>query len=116
MTPSSVPTIAFEGVEKLYGEKKALSGVTLAIESGQFMVLLGPSGSGKSTMLRCLGGLEKINGGKIRFASSVVSARNVHLSPDRRNPALVFQDFALRPHMTIFENVAFALGRAVRQG
>lgn len=111
MTPSSVPTIAFDGVEKLYGEKTVLSGVTLAIEPGQFMVLLGPSGSGKSTMLRCLGGLEKINGGEIRFAGSVVSARNVHLSPDRRNLAMVFQDFALWPHMTIFENVAFALGR-----
>lgn len=111
MTSSLVPAVTLNGVEKLYGEKQVLTGVNLAIDPGQFTVLLGPSGSGKSTMLRCLGGLEKIDGGDIRFDDVVVSARETHVSPDRRNLAMVFQDFALWPHLTIFDNVAFSLAR-----
>ncbi len=104
--------VVFEGVEKYYGEQRALKSINLSIEPGQFVVLLGPSGSGKSTMLRCLGGLEKIDGGEIRFGSTVVSSPRVHLPPDRRNLAMVFQDFALWPHMTVSENVGFALERS----
>ncbi len=104
--------VAFDGVEKYYAEQRALKSIHLSIEPGQFVVLLGPSGSGKSTMLRCLGGLEKIDGGEIRFGSTVVSSPRIHLPPDRRNLAMVFQDFALWPHMTVSENVGFALERS----
>ncbi len=104
--------VTFDGVEKYYAEQKALKSIHLSIEPGQFVVLLGPSGSGKSTMLRCLGGLEKIDAGEIRFGNTVVSSPRVHLPPDRRNLAMVFQDFALWPHMTVAENVGFALERS----
>ncbi len=104
--------VVFEGAEKYYAEQRALKSIHLSIEPGQFVVLLGPSGSGKSTMLRCLGGLEKIDGGEIRFGSTVVSSPRIHLPPDRRNLAMVFQDFALWPHMTVSENVGFALERS----
>lgn len=104
--------VTFDGVEKYYAEQKALKSIHLSIEPGQFVVLLGPSGSGKSTMLRCLGGLEKIDAGEIRFGNAVVSSPRVHLPPDRRNLAMVFQDFALWPHMTVAENVGFALERS----
>lgn len=108
---AAAPRVTFDGVTKAYGEHTALSDIDLSIEPGQFMVLLGPSGSGKSTMLRCLGGLERIDGGEIRFERTVVSGTKVHLAPDRRNLAMVFQDFALWPHMTVLDNVAFASGR-----
>ncbi len=102
------PRITFEKVEKFYGSNHVLADINFEVEPGQFTVLLGPSGSGKSTMLRCLGGLEKIDSGEIRFDDKVISSKKTHLSPDRRNLAMVFQDFALWPHMTVFENVAFA--------
>lgn len=112
-TFSRVPRVVLGDVEKTYGAHRALKNINLTIEPGQFTVLLGPSGSGKSTMLRCLGGLEKIDKGEIRFDDQLVSGVKTHLAADRRNLAMVFQDFALWPHMTVFENVAFALGRSI---
>ncbi|KJF16059.1 ABC transporter ATP-binding protein [Acidithrix ferrooxidans] len=108
---AKAPVIIFDSVEKFYGEQKALCDINMTIQPGQFTVLLGPSGSGKSTMLRCLGGLEHIDSGVIRFGDEIVSSSKVHKAPDRRNLSMVFQDFALWPHMTVFDNVAFSLGR-----
>jgi len=79
--------------------------LSLAVEAGELLVLVGPSGSGKSTVLRLLAGLEEVNGGEIRFDGTVVNDR----SPQERNVAMVFQNYALYPHMTVRANLAFSL-------
>ena len=81
--------------------------VTLQIEDGEFMVLLGPSGCGKSTTLRMIAGLETITSGQIRIDSTVVN----QIPARDRDIAMVFQSYALYPHMTVFENMAFGLRR-----
>jgi iron(III) transport system ATP-binding protein len=75
------------------------------------LVLLGPSGSGKTTLLRCLAGIERISAGSISLGDAVVATRNRHLPPEDRDLAMVFQDYALWPHMIVRDNVAFALRR-----
>ncbi|MDA8197484.1 MAG: ABC transporter ATP-binding protein [Actinomycetota bacterium] len=98
-------------VTKSYGGSAVLKGIDLTIEAGEFAVLLGPSGSGKSTLLRLVGGLEKIDSGEIRFDGKVIASSKTHTPPDRRDLSMVFQDFALWPHMNALENVSFALER-----
>lgn len=106
-----VPRIVISGLEKSYGQKKAINGVDLVVEPGQFLVLLGPSGSGKSTLLRCLAGIERPTRGTISFDDLVVDGAGIHLPPEKRNLAVVFQDYALWPHLSAVKNVAFALQR-----
>ncbi len=98
-------------LSKRYGEAEALTDVSLALAPGRFLTLLGPSGSGKSTLIRCLAGIERPSGGEISLAGSPVSCGRTHVPPERRDLAMVFQDFALWPHMTVASNVAFALRR-----
>ncbi len=106
-----VPRIDISGLTKNFGQKAAVNGIDLTIEPGQFVVLLGPSGSGKSTLLRCLAGIERPTGGKIRFDDLIVDGPNCHIPPEQRNLAMVFQDYALWPHLSAEQNVAFALQR-----
>lgn len=108
---SAPPEIRVEALQKRYGGQSALDDVSFTVPAGHFMVLLGPSGSGKSTLLRCLAGLERVDGGEIRFDGRVVAAKGSHEPPEARHLAMVFQDFALWPHMTVEQNVAFALDR-----
>ena len=98
--------VTFEGVGKVYPDgTRAVSGMDLTINDGEFMVLLGPSGCGKTTLLRSIAGLEQIDGGRI-----VIGDRDVtDLPPRKRNIAMVFQSYAVFPHMTVFENIAFGL-------
>ena len=103
--------IEIKTVSKAYGGTNVLEGIDLTIEAGEFAVLLGPSGSGKSTLLRLVGGLEKIDAGEIRFDGKLIASPKVHTPPDRRDLSMVFQDFALWPHMNALENVSFALER-----
>lgn len=103
--------VEISAVSKRYGGNTVLKGVDLTIEAGEFAVLLGPSGSGKSTLLRLVGGLEKIDSGEISFDGKVIASAKVHTPPDRRDLSMVFQDFALWPHMNALENVSFALER-----
>ncbi|MDA8026050.1 MAG: ABC transporter ATP-binding protein [Actinomycetota bacterium] len=103
--------VEISAVTKGYGGNTVLKGVDLTIEAGEFAVLLGPSGSGKSTLLRLVGGLEKIDTGEIRFDGKVIASAKTHTPPDRRDLSMVFQDFALWPHMNALENVSFALER-----
>lgn len=103
--------IRAEGIEKRFGETVALAPTNLTIAEGEFVSLLGPSGCGKTTLLRSIAGLERPDGGKISLGDRVVfdAADNKNLPPEKRNVGMVFQDFALWPHMTVFENVAFGL-------
>lgn len=95
---------------RLVGIRKSFEGFTLEIpefevESGEMMTLLGPSGCGKTTTLRIIAGLEKPDSGRVFFDETDVT----NLEPGKRNIGIVFQDYALFPHMTVFENVAFGL-------
>lgn len=107
-TPSAVQ---LQGLTKHYGNVEALRDVSLTLDPGRFLVLLGPSGSGKSTLIRCLAGIERPSGGSINLAGAVVAEGRRHTPPERRDLAMVFQDFALWPHLTVARNVGFALRR-----
>ncbi|MCC5962314.1 MAG: sn-glycerol-3-phosphate ABC transporter ATP-binding protein UgpC [Rhodobacteraceae bacterium] len=92
-------------VEKAYGEVKVLSDINLDIQQGELIVFVGPSGCGKSTLLRMIAGLEKITGGELQIDGMVVN----DIPPAQRGIAMVFQSYALYPHMTVRDNMAFAL-------
>ncbi len=98
-------TVDIRDVRKNFGTTKILHGVSVAIEDGQFVVLVGPSGCGKSTLLRMLAGLENITGGEIAIGGRVVN----NVPPKDRDIAMVFQNYALYPHMTVFQNMAFSM-------
>jgi multiple sugar transport system ATP-binding protein len=98
-------SVAFETVRKVFGKTMALKDVDLVVRDGEFMVLLGPSGCGKTTLLRCLAGLERIDGGSVRIGDREVS----DLPPRDRHIAMVFQSYAVFPHMKVYENIAFGL-------
>ncbi|GEM_PF-184829 len=103
--------LILEGVSKRFGDVQALAPLDLEIGQGQFVGVLGPSGCGKTTLLRCLAGLEAPDTGRIRFGDRTVvdvDAR-VQEPPQRRGLGMVFQDLALWPHLTVFENVAYTL-------
>ena len=97
--------VKIESARKNYGPLAALDGLSLTIEPGQFMVLLGPSGSGKSTLIRSLAGIEKIDAGSIYLDKIKVNRGPVNVAPEKRNLAMVFQDYALWPHLSAFENI-----------
>ncbi len=97
--------IMLEGVSKRFGAVEVIRDLNLEIQAGEFMVFLGPSGSGKSTLLRMIAGLESIDAGMLL----IDGARAEGLAPGSRNLAMVFQNYALYPHMTVEENMAFGL-------
>jgi ABC-type sugar transport system ATPase subunit len=92
-------------VAKRYGETAVLHGVDLAIAPGEFVALLGPSGCGKSTLLKLIAGLEEMSGGEIYIGGRLAN----YLHPSARNVAMVFQNYALYPHMTVRTNLGFPL-------
>ena len=98
-------TVKIEKLEKAYSGVQALRGIDLEVADGEFVVLVGPSGCGKSTLLRMIAGLEDISGGTIAIDGEIVN----DLRPRDRNVAMVFQDYALYPHMTVEKNIGFAL-------
>ena len=101
-----------EEASKVYpGGNHALRGPSFTVEPGTFMVLLGPSGSGKTTLLRTIAGIERLTSGRLVIGDAVVADGRVHLPPERRDLAMVFQDYALWPHLSARDNVAFALRR-----
>ncbi len=101
--------LTFEAVERRYASYAALKGFSLDIEPGEVVCLLGPSGSGKTTILRIASGIEKPTGGRVLINNIEVAGPNRFVPPERRNVGLMFQDFALFPHLTIRDNVAFGL-------
>jgi multiple sugar transport system ATP-binding protein len=97
--------ITLTGVEKRYGAQRVVHGIDLAIAHEEFVVLVGPSGCGKSTTLRMIAGLEEISGGEVRIGGRVVN----DLPPRKRNISMVFQNYALYPHMNVRDNLGFGL-------
>jgi multiple sugar transport system ATP-binding protein len=101
-------TIEIDRLVKKYGQTAVVHGIDLAIQDGEFVVLVGPSGCGKSTTLRMIAGLEEISSGQIRIDGRVVN----DLQPKDRNIAMVFQNYAIYPHVTVADNIAFGLYRS----
>lgn len=102
-------SLTFEAVERRYGESMALRGVSLDIAPGEIVCVLGPSGCGKTTLLRIGSGIEKPSAGRVLISGSEVAGPNRFVPPEERHVGLMFQDFALFPHLTIRDNVAFGL-------
>ncbi|WP_454019058.1 sn-glycerol-3-phosphate import ATP-binding protein UgpC [Azospirillum sp. Marseille-Q6669] len=98
-------TVDLNRVRKSYGAVEAIKGIDISVADGEFLVLLGPSGCGKSTLLRMVAGLESITGGEIAIGGRVVNK----LEPKDRDIAMVFQNYALYPHMSVFDNMAYGL-------
>ena len=97
-------SVTYDHVTKTFGDTKAVDDLYLAVQDGEFIVLVGPSGCGKSTALRMLAGLERVSGGRILIGDRVVN----NLAPQHRDIAMVFQSYALYPHMTVYDNLACA--------
>jgi ABC-type sugar transport system ATPase subunit len=97
--------ITFEHITKRFDETVAVSDLDIEVADGEFLVLVGPSGCGKTTALRMLAGLEDITSGRILIGDRVVN----NVAPGARDVAMVFQSYALYPHMTVFDNLAFSL-------
>ncbi|WP_280156313.1 ABC transporter ATP-binding protein [Piscinibacter sp. XHJ-5] len=97
--------LQLRGIEKFFGQHRAIKGIDLAIERGEFVVFVGPSGCGKSTLLRLIAGLETIDGGSLELDGRDITS----LAAAKRDLAMVFQSYALYPHMSVFENMSFAL-------
>src|SRR5215211_8586320 len=98
--------VTFQGVSKIYPDgTRAVNDLNLDIDDGEFLVLVGPSGCGKTTALRMIAGLEDISEGELRIGERVVN----NLAPKDRDVAMVFQSYALYPHMSVFDNLAFGL-------
>jgi ABC-type sugar transport system ATPase subunit len=105
------PALRFAGVGKSYGEARILDDLHLEVAEGEFFVLLGPSGCGKTTLLRMTAGLQTLDRGEIYLRGTALSP----VPPEGRNIAMVFQDYALYPHMTVYQNMAFGLRRHARR-
>jgi len=103
--------IVIKNLTKRFGDVVAINDVSLVIEPGAFLTLLGPSGCGKTTLLRCVAGLEDPDGGEIYIGDKLVFShrQGISLPPGKRDLGLVFQNYALWPHMKVYENIAFAL-------
>jgi sn-glycerol 3-phosphate transport system ATP-binding protein len=97
--------VSIRNVFKSFGAVKVIQGISMDIKDGEFVVMVGPSGCGKSTLLRMIAGLETITGGEIAIGGRVVN----DLEPKDRNIAMVFQNYALYPHMSVYDNMAYGL-------
>jgi len=111
MNANSDIMVEIDHLEKNFGLELAVRDVSLSVKRGEFVTLLGPSGCGKTTTLRCVAGLERPDGGEIRIGGDTVAApaRGIYLVPEDRNIGMVFQSYAVWPHMTVFENAAYGL-------
>ena len=97
--------VDFTDLHKSYGKTEVIHGINGAVGDGEFVVIVGPSGCGKSTLLRMIAGLETVTGGDIKISGSRVN----DLEPAERDIAMVFQTYALYPHMSVFENMSYGL-------
>jgi iron(III) transport system ATP-binding protein len=111
MTARGETMVELAHLGKNFAAEAAVCDVNLSVRRGEFVTLLGPSGCGKTTTLRCIAGLERPDTGEIRIDGAVVASaeRGIFLNPERRNIGMVFQSYAVWPHMTVFDNVAYGL-------
>ena len=101
--------LTLQNLRHRYAARDTFAGLDLALAPGAICCLLGPSGCGKTTVLRCIAGFERVTGGSIRIDDVVVSSASEHLAPERRRVGMVFQDYALFPHLNVERNVAFGV-------
>jgi len=111
---SGVPSVTIKNLDHAYGDSAVLHDVHLHIESGQSVALLGPSGCGKTTLLRLIAGLERPSQGTIRIGDRFVASNEAWVAPERRRVGMVFQDWALFPHLSVNDNVGYGLARRER--
>ena len=107
-------SLELSGIRHAYGAREVLRGIDLAVREGEILCLLGPSGDGKTTLLRLIAGLEPLQAGRIALGGSMLAEPGREVPPEARHIGFVFQDFALFPHLTVAENVAFGLSRTPR--
>lgn len=112
----TVPAVQCEQIHKAFGATAVLHSVSLTVQPGESVALVGPSGCGKTTLLRLIAGFEELDQGSIRVAGAVVASEAVQLPPEKRRVGMVFQDYALFPHLSVLDNVQFGLprGKAAR--
>ncbi|MEM0934895.1 MAG: ABC transporter ATP-binding protein [Pseudomonadota bacterium] len=113
-SPSAAPRLEATGLTRHFKGRRVVDDVSVGVGAGQVTCLLGPSGCGKSTTLRIIAGVETQDSGTIRVDGSVVSDAGQHLPPEKRGIGLMFQDFALFPHLSVADNVAFGLKGGLR--
>jgi len=101
--------LVLESVSKHFGDMPAVDAVDLRVRDGEFLALLGPSGCGKTTILRLVAGFEEVSAGRVLFDDRVVSDAQTHVPPERRRVGIVFQSYALWPHMSVAGNVGYPL-------
>lgn len=101
--------LSLAGVTKSFGDFDAVKNVSIEVKDGEFLAVLGPSGCGKTTLLRLVAGFEKLTAGEIRIGPDVVSSSGINVPPERRRVGIVFQNYALWPHMTVAENIGYSL-------
>ena len=98
-----------KGITRILGGKKVLDNISLSLKPGELTCLLGPSGCGKTTTLRIVAGVDRQDSGEVLIDGQTISNQKVHIPPEKRSVGLLFQDFALFPHLTVEENIAFGL-------
>ena len=106
---ADIPRLSLEGLTCAFGAVQAVADVSLDVAAGEIVCLLGPSGCGKTTTLRVAAGVERQQAGRVLVDGQVKSDRATHNPPESRSIGLMFQDFALFPHLTVAQNVAFGL-------
>ncbi|MEO8508544.1 MAG: ABC transporter ATP-binding protein [Betaproteobacteria bacterium] len=104
-------SVRVRSLQHAYGSHRVVRGMDFVLQPGRIGCLLGPSGCGKTTVLRCLAGFEPVQGGEILLSDRVVSKAGLQVPPERRGIGMVFQDYALFPHLTVQKNIAFGLSR-----
>jgi len=107
--PLSLPLLAIRGLRHAYGSNQVIRGLSLSLAKGTIGCLLGASGCGKTTVLRCIAGFEPVQAGEIWLNGQQVSRRGVLVPTEARRVGMVFQDYALFPHLTVAENIGFGL-------
>jgi iron(III) transport system ATP-binding protein len=107
--------VRLHGVSKSFGPVHAVRDVSLEIERGELMAVLGPSGCGKTTLLRTIAGFERPDAGSVEVSDDVVAGPGRFVPPERRRIGMVFQDYALFPHLTVTANIAFGLANRPRE-